>query len=42
MVDQRTLEVFADEPEVLNWKDRVAAIHELFADCRPIRKKRKG
>ena len=32
MVDQRTLEVFADEPEVLNWKDRVAAIHELFAD----------
>ena len=32
MVDQRTLEVFADEPEVMNWKDQVAAIHELFAD----------
>jgi type I restriction enzyme M protein len=32
MVDQRTLEVFADEPEVLRWKDQVAAVHELFAD----------
>jgi type I restriction enzyme M protein len=32
MVDQRTLEVFAGEPEVLRSKDRVAAIHELFAD----------
>ena len=32
MVDQRTLEVFAAEPEVMNWKDQVAAIHELFAD----------
>jgi type I restriction enzyme M protein len=32
MVDQHTLEVFADKPEVLNWKDRVAAMHELFAD----------
>jgi len=32
MVDQHTLKVFADEPEVLNWKDEVAAIHELFAD----------
>lgn len=32
MVDQHTLEVLADEPEVLYWKDRVAAIHELFAN----------
>lgn len=32
MVDQHTLAVFADEPEVSNWKDKVAAIHELFAD----------
>ena len=32
MVDQHTLEVFADEPEVMNWKDQVAAIHELFAN----------
>ncbi len=32
MVDQHTLEVFADEPEVLHWKDKVAAIHELFAE----------
>jgi type I restriction enzyme M protein len=32
MVDQHTLDVFADEPEVLRSKDHVAAIHELFAD----------
>lgn len=32
MVDQHTLEVFADEPEVLHWKDQAAAIHELFAN----------
>lgn len=32
MVDQHALEVFAEEPEVLHWKDQVAAIHELFAD----------
>lgn len=32
MVDQHTLEVFTAEPEVLKWKDKVAAIHELFAE----------
>lgn len=32
MVDQHALAVFANEPEVSNWKEKVAAIHELFAD----------
>jgi type I restriction enzyme M protein len=31
MVDAHTLKVFADEAEVLRWKDQVAAIHELFS-----------
>jgi type I restriction enzyme M protein len=32
MVDNKTLRVFSDDQEVVNWKDRVAAIHELFAE----------
>ena len=32
MVDQHTLDVFADVSEVRNCKDKVAAIHELFAN----------
>lgn len=32
MVDDHTLKVFSDEQEVVNWKDKVAAISELFAE----------
>ena len=32
MVDAHTLNVFSHEPEVLRWKDQVAAFNELFAN----------
>ncbi len=32
LVDDHTLKVFAGEDEVIRWKDKVAAINELFAE----------
>jgi len=32
VVDKRVTEIFADEPNIPDWKDKAASVHELFPD----------